>query len=98
MSLDQKELEKLAKLCRIECTEEEKQRLLASLQQILDYVEQLKEVDTEGVEPCNHAVETQVNVFRPDEIGAVLRREMFLANSPAHVGGMIKVPPVMKGS
>lgn len=96
MSFDEKELEKLAKLSRIECSEEEKKKLLSSLKRILAYVEQLKEVDTDGVSPCNHILESQVNVFRADDVGELLPREAFLANAPAHIGGMIKVPPVMK--
>lgn len=98
MSIDEKELEKLAKLCRIECTEEEKQKLLGSLTRVIAYIEQLSEVDTDGVDPCNHVLESHVNVFRADEVGEVLSRETFIANAPAHIGGMIKVPPVMKGS
>lgn len=93
---DEKELSKLTKLCRIECTEEEKKKLFESLKKVIKYVEQLQEVDTEGVPPCNHVLEAASNVMREDEIGKVLPREKFLANAPAHVGGMIRVPTVIK--
>lgn len=56
----------------------------------------MKEVDTEGVEVCNHVSETVSNVMREDDIGETLPRETFLENSPSHVGGMIRVPTVIK--
>jgi aspartyl-tRNA(Asn)/glutamyl-tRNA(Gln) amidotransferase subunit C len=94
--MDEEELSKLIKLCRIEYTEEEKKALLQHLAKILKYVELLKEVDTEGVEPCCRVSENLTNVLRDDEVGETLPRELFLANAPAHVGGMIRVPPVIK--
>ena len=93
---DEKELDKLAKLCHIECTEEEKKALHQQLVSILNYVEQLKEVDTCGVEPCYSVLETLTNPMRDDKVEETLSREVFLANAPAHVGGMIRVPPVIK--
>jgi aspartyl-tRNA(Asn)/glutamyl-tRNA(Gln) amidotransferase subunit C len=94
MQFDEEELLKLAKLCRIECTEEEKKKLAHNLKSVLDYIEQLDEVDTADVEPCYCVLEAS-NVFREDEVGETLSRELFLANAPSHTGGMIRVPPVM---
>jgi len=93
---DETELSKLAKLCRIECSEEEKKNFYSSLLRILDYVDQLKEVDTERVAPCDRILETLSNVMREDVVGETLSRETFLSNAPAHVGGMVRVPPVIK--
>lgn len=95
---DEKELEKLTKLCRIECTEEEKKALHQHLAKVLKYIDQLGEVDTQGVEPCYRVLETLSNVMREDEIGECLSRDLFLANAPAHVGGMIRVPPVIRST
>lgn len=94
--LKESDIEKLSKLCRIECTEEEKKKLLGNLSKILDYMVQLQEVDTEGVPPCNNVLESIGTVWRDDEIGVLLERDKFLANAPAHTGGMIRVPPVIK--
>jgi len=94
--MDEEELTKLTKLCRIECTEEEKKILQQRLAKILKYIELLGEVDTEGVEPCCRVSENLKSVLREDEVGETLPRELFLANAPAHVGGMIRVPPVIK--
>lgn len=93
---DEKEVERLAKLCRIACTEEEKKALHLHIAGVLKYMGQLKEVDTEGVEPCCRVQETQTNEMRCDEVGELLPREQFLENAPAHVGGMVRVPPVIK--
>lgn len=94
--MNQEELNKLAKLCRISCTEEEKEKFLDSISQVLSYVEELKKIDTQGVACCNMVLETLSNVMREDVPGESLSREAFLANAPAHVGGMVKVPPVLK--
>jgi aspartyl-tRNA(Asn)/glutamyl-tRNA(Gln) amidotransferase subunit C len=95
---DEKELTKLTKLCRIECTEEEKKTLQLQIARFLKYIQQLDEVDTTGVLPCYRVLETQANVMREDLIEDSLSRDLFLSNAPSHVGGMIRVPPVIKFS
>ncbi|MBS0651152.1 MAG: Asp-tRNA(Asn)/Glu-tRNA(Gln) amidotransferase subunit GatC [Verrucomicrobia bacterium] len=95
---DENELTKLTKLCRIACTEDEKKALYNQISKILGYITQLDEVPTDGVEPCNRVLETLTNVMREDAVGDLLPRETFLANAPAHVGGMVRVPPVIKFS
>ncbi len=91
------EFEKLKSLCRIACSPEEKKELSGRLSRVLSYIDQLREVPTENVAPCIHIVETFENVLREDLVGETLPRETFLANAPAHVGGMVRVPPVIKG-
>lgn len=94
--LDKETIQKLTRLCRIDCTEEEQEALLKDLRKILDYIEQLQEIDTSNIPPCNHVLEGMCNVMREDRIGPVLDREEFLGNAPSHIGGMIRVPPIMK--
>jgi aspartyl-tRNA(Asn)/glutamyl-tRNA(Gln) amidotransferase subunit C len=86
----------LTRLCRIDCTEEEQTALLNDLKKILDYIEQLQQINTDNIAPCNHVLEDMYNVMREDEVGPVLDRDVFLANAPSHVGGMIRVPRIMK--
>jgi aspartyl-tRNA(Asn)/glutamyl-tRNA(Gln) amidotransferase subunit C len=93
---EEKELVKLTRLCHIECSEEEKEGLRQKLAKILTYMEQLKEVPTDGVKACQTVLETLTNVMREDEVEETLPRDLFLANAPAHVGGMIRVPPIIK--
>ena len=89
----------LEKLCRIECSEEEEQDLLDSLTKVLSYIEQLKEVDTEGVPTCRYVLRGMLrNQMRDDVVTDLLLRDKFLADAPDQIGGMIKVPPIMKPS
>ncbi len=94
--LDKETIQQLTRLCRIDCTDEEQEALLKDLKKILEYIEQLQQIDTENVPPCNHVLESMANVMREDRVGEVLNREAFLANAPSHIGGMIRVPPVIK--
>lgn len=94
--LDKETIKNLTKLSRIDCSEEEQQKLLGDLQKILAYVEQLNEIDTAHVPPCNHVLEDIANVMRDDIAKEPMPREVFLANAPSHVGGLIRVPPVIK--
>ncbi len=94
--LSEEELDKLLHLCRIEWTEEEKRSVQGLLGRILDYFEQLNEIDTSGVEPCYRISEAMTNVLREDVVGVCLSREDFLSNAPSHTGGMVRVPPIIK--
>ena len=93
---DKKMLEGLTKLCRIDCSDKEVEALLKNLQSILKYIDLLNEVDTKDVMICNHVTETASNVMREDDVAETLPRKIFLENSPSYVGGMIRVPPVIK--
>jgi aspartyl-tRNA(Asn)/glutamyl-tRNA(Gln) amidotransferase subunit C len=90
------EIDKLSKLCRIACTQEEKQRLREQLSRILEYVDQLKKIDTTGIPPCNTVLPNVSSVMREDEIEGILSRDLFLANAPQHIGGLVRVPPVIQ--
>ena len=94
--LDSKTIKSLIELSRIDCSEEEQERLLKDLRSILDYIDLMNEVDTTHVLPCNHVLEEISNVTREDVVGTPLSRELFLSNAPSHIGGMIRVPPVIK--
>lgn len=94
--LNKQTIHNLIQLCRIDCSEEEQESLLQDLRKILSYIEQLEEIDTENVPPCNHVLEGIANVMRDDVVGETMPREVFLANAPSQIGGMIRVPPVIK--
>jgi aspartyl-tRNA(Asn)/glutamyl-tRNA(Gln) amidotransferase subunit C len=94
--LDRSTIKKLTKLSRIQCSEEEQEILLKELEQIVGYIEQLQEVNTDDVLPCNHVLSYIANVMRDDIVCSTMPRELFLANAPAQIGGMIRVPPVIK--
>jgi aspartyl-tRNA(Asn)/glutamyl-tRNA(Gln) amidotransferase subunit C len=96
--VDKKTIKSLTQLSRIECTEEEQEALLKDLKKILHYVELMNEVDTTHVPPCNQVMKNIANVMREDIVQEVMSRETFLANAPSQVGGLIRVPPVIKQS
>ena len=85
----------LTTLCRIRCTEEEEQTLLNDLDEILTYVEHLGAVDTKGVEPLIFVNDEMRDHLRDDVVADLLARDDYLSNAPS-VGGMIRIPPVMK--
>lgn len=97
-SLDENEFNKLTKLCRINCSSDEKEVLFDRIQKITSYIELLGELDTQGVTPCYQVTIASSEVMREDEEGPLLSREEFIGNAPSHIGGMIKVPCVMKTS
>ncbi len=97
-NFNQEDLDRLTKLCRIACNEEEKKTLFEKLGKVLKFMEQLEEIDTTGIKECDHVLETISNVMREDVVGELLPRELFLENAPSHVGGMIRVPPVIKSN
>ncbi len=93
---DKKSLSNLERLSRIKLTKEEEDDFLIQLKKVIDYVELLDEVDTEGVAPC-HSVLTdmQKNVFREDVVKNLLSRDEFLSQAPEVIAGMVKVPTII---
>jgi aspartyl-tRNA(Asn)/glutamyl-tRNA(Gln) amidotransferase subunit C len=96
--VDAQTIQNLTKLSRIECSEAEKAKLTKDLGSIIAYFDLLEELDTHDVKPCDHVIEGVSNVTREDIVGETLPRKVFLDNAPDQVGGMVRVPPVMKPS
>lgn len=86
----------LCRLSRFEISEEEIAPLFRSLKQILDHFDELGQVDLSDLSPYSHVDEQGVGSLREDEVRDELPRELFLANSSSNMGGMIKIPPVLK--
>lgn len=96
MLLDKKHLEHLAALSRIELKKGEEEKLLEDLRKILNHFEELKEVNTENVEPMAGGTELK-NVWRPDEIKEDrLRGDRAVESFPEHEDGYLKTPPVFE--
>lgn len=94
MTLSRAEVAKVALLARLRFTDEELATLTSQLGQVVDYVRQLDELDTTGVEPLAHAVELQ-NVFADDVVVPSLDRTLALANAPKQDGECFRVPAVL---
>jgi aspartyl-tRNA(Asn)/glutamyl-tRNA(Gln) amidotransferase subunit C len=95
MKIDRDALHKIAHLARLEVKPEEEEALLASMENVLTWMEQLNELDTTGVEPLTH-VTPEVNTWRTDRAEDTLSREEGLKNAPSHDHTYIKVPKVIE--
>ena len=71
----------MARLARLELSEEEVERMAAELSHVLDHIEKIRELDLEGVAPTSHVIDV-VNVLRADEPEPSLPREAVLAAAP----------------
>lgn len=96
MSLSIQDVEKVARLARLEVTEEEKATYAKQLGAILEYAEKLNSLDVAGVEPTAHVLPIQ-NVLRVDALAASLPREQALANAPDPAKGCFRVPKILEG-
>ena len=95
MQITKEEVERVAKLARLELTETEKTAFTKQLSQILTHVETLNQYDTTGVEPTA-TVLGQVNVFRADEVRPSLPVEKVVANAPESAEGFFVVPKIIE--
>jgi aspartyl-tRNA(Asn)/glutamyl-tRNA(Gln) amidotransferase subunit C len=94
MALTGDQVRWVAHLARLEFSPEEIALFTDQLSKIVDYVNQLQQVNTEGVEPLAHALPIH-NVFRPDEPGESLSVDEALANAPNRKKDFYSVPAVL---
>ena len=90
------DVRKVAKLARLDLPEDTIATYTGQLERILDYVDQLQAVDTEGVPPTTRAVEV-VNVTRADTVVPTEVREDLLDQAPQREGDFFRVPKIMAG-
>ncbi|MBX7514584.1 MULTISPECIES: Asp-tRNA(Asn)/Glu-tRNA(Gln) amidotransferase subunit GatC [Qipengyuania] len=100
MSVTREEVAKIASLARIRMEDAELDRMVPELNNILDWVEQLGEVDTSGVEPMTAVIPNTLRL-RDDVVDAIPetsggRRDDVLANAPAAEHGFFGVPKVIE--
>lgn len=89
-----KDVEHISWLASIRVSEEEREELVAQFNTILDYFQQLDEVDTEGVEPTYRVVDL-ANVFRDDVPQNSLSQEEALRNAPRREEGYFRSPRIV---
>ncbi len=78
-------------LAKLELSGQEKEQAKKDMGRMLDYIDKLNELDTEGVEPMSHVFPVS-NVFREDEVKNTDEREKILANAPKAKDGSFQVP------
>lgn len=94
MSLSRQDVEKISLLARLQLTEEELTVMTEQLSQIVQYVDQLSELETDNVEPMAHAAEL-FNVFADDKARPSLDRKEALRNAPKQDDEYYRVPAVL---
>jgi aspartyl-tRNA(Asn)/glutamyl-tRNA(Gln) amidotransferase subunit C len=95
MSVSPEQVRHIAKLARIAMSDEEIERLVPEINNILGWVEQLGEVDTEGVEPLTAVIEQKLRL-RDDAVTDGNCRDDILANAPDAEHGFFAVPKVIE--
>jgi aspartyl-tRNA(Asn)/glutamyl-tRNA(Gln) amidotransferase subunit C len=89
------DVEHVARLARLELSDEEKNLFAGQMDAILGYVDKLNELNTDGIQPTSHAVPME-NAFREDITRPSLGVEKALANAPDPVLGFYRVPKVIE--
>lgn len=95
MNTDRNTLLKIANLARLEIKESDEAHMLNDINRILTWVEKLKELDVEEVEPLTH-INPDMNVMREDVVSEILSRETALKNAPKQDGEHFRVPKVIE--
>ncbi len=91
--IDKNDVEELASLAQLELEDEEKSRFSQELNDIVDYINQILEVDTEGVKPTYYP-QPQENVLREDKAENQERREELMDEAPESIKGQYRVPGI----
>ena len=94
--IDIEQVRKVANLARLELSETEQQQFTGQLNSILEYVQQLDELNTDDVPPTTRAIEVS-NITRPDHLEVFAERESILDSAPDREEDFFKVPKIMAG-
>lgn len=95
MKIDRAVLDKIAHLARLEFDEKDAEKMMRDMTAIVDWVEKLKEVDTDGVEPLT-TMSHEINVLREDEVKEHLSHDRALLNAPKKDTDYFRVPKVLE--
>lgn len=96
MSISVKDVEHIANLSRLVLSDEQKVSMADTLGKILNFANELQELDVENVEPTTHSLPLK-NVLREDEPRTWLTQQEALSHAPDQENGQFKVPAVMEG-
>ena len=95
MKIDKNTTLKIAKLCRIKISEQETEEFSTQLSSILDWVEQLNEVDTDNVEPLNNVSMSKLPLRKDTEKSKDISKDV-LSNAPEKIENYFVVPKVVE--
>lgn len=95
MKIARQEVEHVAVLARLALEDSELDQLTGQMNKILDYVDKLDELDTEGITPTAHAVPVE-NAFREDIVRPSIGNDRALKNAPEAANNCFKVPKIIE--
>jgi aspartyl-tRNA(Asn)/glutamyl-tRNA(Gln) amidotransferase subunit C len=95
MKITSQDVEYVANLARLKIHDDEKDKLIADIESIIEFADVLSEVDTENIEPTYHAIKAQ-NVLREDIVTNNYDRDELLSNAPSKQDGCFEVPKVVE--
>lgn len=94
-AISRQEVEYVARLARLNLSEDEAEKYTKQLNAILEFAGKLNELDTSNIEPTSHVLDVY-NVMRDDEVRPSVEQEQALLNAPDEEDGQFKVPAVME--
>ena len=92
--IDREQVRKVAHLARLELTPEQEEQFTTQLGRILEYFEQLSELDVSNVQPTTRAIDVS-NVTRPDNLQPFANQQAILDSAPDQEGEFFKVPQIL---
>ena len=92
--IDREQVQKVAHLARLDLTPEEEEKFTSQLSSILEYFEQLSELDTDDVPPTTRAIDIS-NITRRDELQPDVEREALLNEAPEREDDFFRVPQIL---
>ncbi len=95
MKITREQIEHVARLARLELTEQEKEMFTGQMDAILAYVDKLNELDTSDIVPTSHAVPME-NAFREDAVTESFETDRALLNAPDRADNFFRVPKVIE--
>ncbi len=95
MSISKEEVKHIAKLSKLNLTEQELDKYTNDLSDIVNFANELSNIDVDGIKPTAHILDIK-NVFRKDEVQPSYDREQILKNAPSKDAGCISVPKVVE--
>lgn len=95
MGIDRKAVDHVARLARLDLSEEERERMSVELAQILGHAEAIQELELDDVEPTSHALPLR-NVMRADEVRPSLTQDEALSSAPEAEDGRFRVPKIIE--
>ncbi len=95
VELNEKLIQDLAHLSRLQLDGEKASAMQKDLQDILTWIEKLDELDTENIEPLTH-ISSELNVMRSDQLDSSFTHEQALKNAPSKDASYFRVPKVIE--